>query len=120
MTRRLAWTVLTLLLVGLVAIPLCLGSDATPAKEHAEGAAAEEQAATAAVDWAKAFQYLAAALAISLPAIGTGWAQSRIGAAGSATIAERPETAGSIIVLLALPETLVILGFVVAVLIVFA
>ena len=120
MNRRLAWTVLTLLVVGLVAIPMCLGSEPAPAREHAEGAEAEEPAGKTGVDWAKAFQYLAAALAISLPAFGTGWAQSRIGPAGAATIAEKPETAGSIIVLVALPETLVILGFVVAVLIVFA
>ena len=119
MNRRFAWTALTLLLVAL-AIPVCLGSEAAPAKEHAEGADLEAQAETTGVDWAKAFQYLAAALAVGSSAIGTGWAQSRIGAAGAGTLAEKPETAGSIIVLVALPETLVILGFVVAVLIVFA
>lgn|GEM_PF-2019982 len=44
-------------------------------------------------------------------AIATGWAQSRIGAAGgTGTVAEKPETAGIIIVLEALPETLAILG----------
>jgi V/A-type H+-transporting ATPase subunit K len=35
-------------------------------------------------------------------------------AAGAGAIAERPETAGTIIILEAIPETLVILGFVVA------
>ena len=59
----------------------------------------------------------AAALAIGLCAIATGWAQSRIGSAGAGTIAERPETTGTIIILLAIPETMVILGFVVAVMI---
>jgi len=57
---------------------------------------------------------LAAALAVGLCAIGTGWAQSRIGSAGAGAIAEKPEVAGLIIVLVALPETMVILGFVVA------
>ena len=46
--------------------------------------------------------------------IATGWAQSRIGAAGAGAIAEKPETAGSIIIIEAIPETLVILGFVIA------
>ena len=55
-----------------------------------------------------------AAIAFAGGAIATGWAQSRIGAAGAATIAERPEAAGTIIVLEAIPETMVILGFVVA------
>jgi V/A-type H+/Na+-transporting ATPase subunit K len=58
--------------------------------------------------------YIGAAIAFAGGAIGTGWAQSRIGAAGAGAIAERPETAGSIIILEAIPETLVILGFVVA------
>ncbi len=62
---------------------------------------------------------LGAALAVGIPAIATGIAQSRIGAAGAGTIAEKPETAGTIIVLIAIPETMVILGFVVAVVMVF-
>lgn len=41
----------------------------------------------------------------------------RIGSAGSGALAEKPELRGAIIVMLAIPETLVILGFVVAVLI---
>ncbi len=64
-------------------------------------------------------RYLAAALAIGLGAIGTGWAQSRIGSAGAGTIAEKPEATGTIFILVALPETMVILGFVVAALIIF-
>lgn len=55
-----------------------------------------------------------AAVAFAAGAFGTAWAQSRIGTAGAGTIAERPETAGSIIILEAIPETLVILGFVIA------
>jgi V/A-type H+/Na+-transporting ATPase subunit K len=63
---------------------------------------------------------IAAALAIGLPALGTALAQSRIGAAGCGTIAEKPDTAGTIILLIAIPETMVILGFVVAVVLIFA
>ena len=59
----------------------------------------------------------AAALAIGLPALSTAWAQSRIGAAGAGALAEKPELTGTIIILLAIPETMVILGFVIAVLI---
>jgi V/A-type H+-transporting ATPase subunit K len=62
----------------------------------------------------KALMALAAALAIGLPALATAWAQSRIGAAGAGTLAEKPELTGTIIVLIAIPETMVILGFVVA------
>ena len=53
----------------------------------------------------------AAALAIGLPAIATAWAQSKIGAAGAGSLAEKPELSGTVIILVAIPETMVILGF---------
>jgi V/A-type H+-transporting ATPase subunit K len=60
---------------------------------------------------------LSAALAIGASAMATAWVQSRIGSAGAGAVAEKPEVRGTIIVMLAIPETIVILGFVVAVLI---
>ena len=60
---------------------------------------------------------VAAALAVGLPAIATGWAQSRIGPAAAASLTERPELSVTAILLIAIPETMAILGFVVAVLI---
>ena len=65
----------------------------------------------------RALVVLAAGFAIGLSAMATAWAQSRIGAAGAASLAEKPELRGSIIVMVAIPETMVILGFVIAVLI---
>jgi len=61
----------------------------------------------------------AAALAIGLSALATGFAQSRIGSAGAGTLAEKPELSGTVIILLAIPETIVILGFVVAAMILY-
>lgn len=57
---------------------------------------------------------LAAAIAVAFGALGTAWAQSRIGAAAAGAIAERPEIGGLMIVFMALPETLILFGFVVA------
>ena len=57
---------------------------------------------------------IGAGIAFGLGALGTGIAQSKIGSAGAGTIAERPETFGLMVVLVAIPETMVILGFVVA------
>lgn len=62
--------------------------------------------------------FLAAALAVAIPAIATAWAQSRIGPAMAASMAEKPELSTTAIVMLAIPETMVILGFIVAVFIV--
>jgi len=61
----------------------------------------------------------AATLAIAIPAIATSWAQSRIGPAVAAALAEKPELSTTAILLIAIPETVVILGFVVAAAILF-
>ncbi|HSQ63675.1 MAG TPA: hypothetical protein VLM85_10695 [Polyangiaceae bacterium] len=58
---------------------------------------------------------LAAALAIGIPAIATAWAQGRIGPAAAAALAEKPELSTTTVILIAIPETMVILGFVIAV-----
>lgn len=62
---------------------------------------------------------LAAALAVAVPALATAWAQSRIGPAIAASMAEKPELTTTAILMIAIPETMVILGFVVSVLILF-
>ena len=61
--------------------------------------------------------YLSAALAVGIPAMATGWAQSRIGPAAAAALAEKPELTVTVVLLIAIPETVAILGFVVSVLI---
>jgi V/A-type H+-transporting ATPase subunit K len=67
------------------------------------------------MDW----NVIAAAAAIAIPALATAWAQSRIGPAISATMAEKPELTTTAVLMIAIPETMVILGFVVAALILF-
>jgi len=61
---------------------------------------------------------IGAGLAVGLAAIATGLAQARIGSAGIGAITEKPELTGRVILLLAIPETLVILGFAVAAMII--
>lgn len=61
---------------------------------------------------------IGAALAVGFGVAGTSYAQARIGSAGAGTIAEKPETAGMIIALEALPELMVVLSFVVAAMII--
>lgn len=62
---------------------------------------------------------LSAALAIAIPTLATAWAQSRIGPAAAASLAEKPELSATVVIMLAIPETMSILGFVVAMLIMF-
>lgn len=77
--------------------------------------AAEAAPTAGAVAWQEAAaKALAAGLAMSVSAFAAGYAQSKIGAAAAGTLAERPEAATYLIVLQALPEVIVLLGFVLA------
>ncbi|MDI6843596.1 MAG: hypothetical protein QMC94_04270 [Anaerosomatales bacterium] len=77
----------------------------------AEGETAAPAAEDPKVGIAKA---AAAAVAMSVSAFSAAYAQARIGSAGAGTLAERPEVGTNIIVLQALPEIIVLLGFVIA------
>lgn len=77
--------------------------------------AAEGEAAAAAEDPKVGIAKAAsAAVAISVSAFSAAYAQARIGSAGAGALAERPEVSTNIIVLQALPEIIVLLGFVIA------
>jgi V/A-type H+-transporting ATPase subunit K len=76
---------------------------------------AEEAAAEVALDPAVGVaKYAAAGASMCIAAMSCAYAQARIGAAGAGTLAERPEAGTNLIVLQALPETIVLLGFVIA------
>ena len=84
--------------------------------ERASPADAETKPAAT---WQDAVKMFAAAAAISLTAFATAMTQCRIGSAGIGALAENPKLFGNILVFLVVPETMVILGFVVAALILF-
>lgn len=111
MTRR-KW-------VKICCVAFVLGLIFTATSHASNEAAAEPGAETTEqgsnVDGVKA---IAAALAIGISAIATAIAQARIGAAGMGAIAENPKRLGGVIMLVAIPETVAILGFVIAYLII--
>jgi V/A-type H+-transporting ATPase subunit K len=114
MKARFALALLVAVLLSVLAAGLASAQEpAVPA----EGAPAGQ--ASARNPLATGLIALGAGLAVGLTALATALAQGRIGAAGAGTIAEKPETAGNIILLVAIPETMVILGFVIAIVIVF-
>ena len=57
---------------------------------------------------------LGAGIAMAGGALGTAWAQASIGASIMGVLAERPEETFKLIIYMALPELIVLLGFVVA------
>jgi V/A-type H+-transporting ATPase subunit K len=78
--------------------------------EEGGGAAAQTTLDPGAV----AAKYIAAGASMCIAAMSAAYAQARIGAAGAGTLAERPEAGTTVIVLQALPEVIVLLGFVIA------
>jgi V/A-type H+-transporting ATPase subunit K len=76
---------------------------------------AEEAAASAPEDPAVGIaRYAAAGASMCIAAMSAAYAQSKIGAAGAGTLAERPEAGTNLIVMMVLPEIIVLLGFVIA------
>lgn len=93
---------LTLLCIMVMSVSVCFAAVDTQEEGKSSSSVADS------------IKYLSAALSVGLCALATGIAQSRIGAAGMGSIVEKPETTGTVIIMLAIPETMVILGFVVA------
>jgi V/A-type H+/Na+-transporting ATPase subunit K len=100
MRRRAAITVLVLIGLSVVSF--------------AAVAAAQAPGAPAGAGIGAGLMGVGAGIAIGFGAVGTGIAQSRIGGAAAGVVAERPEMFGIMLVLLVIPETLVIFGFVIA------
>lgn len=58
---------------------------------------------------------LGAALSMGLSALATAWSQSAIGSSAMGAVSERPELTGNVLIWIAIPETLALLGFVIAI-----
>ncbi len=108
-----------LVVMSLILLVLTLGSPCHASEETNSNKTTPGDAPPAKSALATGLVALAAALAVGLCAIATGIAQSRIGAAGCGALAEKPEVSGTVIVLVAIPETMVILGFVIGVVLLF-
>lgn len=57
---------------------------------------------------------IGAGLAVGLTGLATGIAQAGVGSGGTGAMAEKPELFANVLILFAIPETIVILGFVIA------
>jgi V/A-type H+/Na+-transporting ATPase subunit K len=75
---------------------------------------AVEEAATGAAGIGNGLIAIGAALALGLAAIGAGMGLGQIGSAAAGAVAEKPSLFGQLIVYLALPESIVIFGFLIA------
>ena len=100
------------LMVMVVMVGMFAFAPATFAQEHGE----EVAGATAGGDTGIGAGLIAigAGLAVGLAGLATGNAQAGVGAGGTGAIAEKPEVFTNVLILFAIPETIVILGFVIA------
>ena len=84
-----------------------------------EEAKAVAEAAGMASVWKAVAVVVGAVLSVGLTALMTGYTQAKIGQAGCGAMAEKPEVAGTVFILVAIPETMVVLGFVIGAMILF-
>ena len=70
------------------------------------------------VELSTAIVALASAIAISTSAFAAAWAEKAIGVAGIGAMAEKEELFGKGLILTVIPETLVIFGLVIAIMII--
>jgi V/A-type H+-transporting ATPase subunit K len=102
---------LALVAVGCVLAPFAFAQEG----EHGAAGAAGAAGASSTGDGLKALGLaIGAGIAIAGAGLGTGRAQAGVGAGGSGALAEKPELFTNILILFAIPETIVILGFVIA------
>ena len=87
---------------------------ATPAVSATSHDADNENTVEAARNTAYGYMAIGAGLAIGLAGIGTGIAQSHTGAAAVGAVAEDRSNFANSLIFIAIPETVVILGFVIA------
>ena len=87
---------------------------ATPAVSADSHEADNENTVDAAKNTAYGYMAIGAGLAIGLAGIGTGIAQSHTGAAAVGAVAEDRGNFANSLIFIAIPETVVILGFVIA------
>ena len=103
----------SLYLVALLAAVTLLALPPASANEH-ETAADDDAIIAAAKETSRGYMAIGAGLAIGLAGIGTGVAQSHTGAAAVGAVAEDKGNFANSLIFIAIPETVVILGFVIA------
>ena len=102
----------SLYLVALLAVMTLLVLPPASATEHPYET--DEATGEAAKETSRGYMAIGAGLAIGLAGIGTGVAQSHTGAAAVGAVAEDRGNFANSLIFIAIPETVVILGFVIA------
>jgi V/A-type H+-transporting ATPase subunit K len=107
-----------LVVLALVALAMAAFAPTALAADPADGAVMGDNNASSVGGGIRAAGLaIGAALCIFGGAMATGRAQAAIGAGGTGAMAEKPELFGRVFILVALPETMVVLAFVLGIVI---
>ena len=114
-TKTNLYVLAAMLFVALLATPaVSADSHNTTADNMTADMSDNENTVSAAKNTAYGYMAIGAGLAIGLAGIGTGIAQSHTGAAAVGAVAEDRSNFANSLIFIAIPETVVILGFVIA------
>ena len=114
-TKTNLYVLAATLFVALLATPaVSADSHNTTADNMTADMSDNENTVSAAKNTAYGYMAIGAGLAIGLAGIGTGIAQSHTGAAAVGAVAEDRSNFANSLIFIAIPETVVILGFVIA------
>lgn len=105
LTAKIALVAMTVMVALFAFAPATFAQE-----EHGEEVAAADDGGNG---LGKGLMAVGAGLAVGLAGLGTGNAQAGVGAGGTGAIAEKPEVFTNVLILFAIPETIVILGFVI-------
>ncbi len=111
-----AWKSLFVLLVVMLTVVPIAWAAAPEAKGEAVTVVPEVPAAVGM--WKTLFTISGAMLTVVFTAMCTAYVQGKIGPAGCGAMAEKPEVSGTVFIMIAIPETLVVLGFVISAMII--
>ena len=100
--------------LGVIAVLLAAATPAAFAAEAGDAGAEKEITLPAAIRTVGLA--LGSAIAVGLAALATARVQAAVGAGGTGALVEKPDLFISIVVLIAVPETLMVFGFVIAIL----
>jgi len=120
-SKKTALVALMLLAGTLMLAPMGFAAEgAVEGGEEIVGETVSQTAATTGSGLRALGLAIGAGIAIAGSGIATSKAQAAVGAGGTGAITEKPELFGNVLLLFAIPETIVVFGFVIAIMLVLA
>ena len=106
------------LVLGVMLMVVVTAWAAAPEAKKEEAVAVAAEVLPMVGMWKTLMTVCGAMMTVVLTAMCTAYVQGKIGPAGCGAMAEKPEVSGTVFIMIAIPETLVVLGFVISAMII--